>query len=82
MGEDSATKTGTTTTETPTVSPSRNRAAARVFRSTARAESNEKMPNVAATKTIDRLRPILLDSGPPMRAPKISPITTAVAATC
>ena len=66
----------------PIVRPSRNRAPIRVGTENARADSSENAAKVAATSTIDRLRPIRLASAPPPTAPSTSPMTTAVVTSC
>ena len=78
MGADSATNTGATTMDTPTVTPSSSRAASSVGTENARPDSSENTPNPSATSSIDALRPIRLASAPPPSAPTICPTTTAV----
>ena len=82
VAADSATNTGTTTTDTPMVRPSRSRATISEGTLQANADSSENRANVPATRTIDRFRPIRFASAPPNSAPNTSPTTTAVVTSC
>ncbi|BCW36259.1 hypothetical protein StoSoilA2_23150 [Arthrobacter sp. StoSoilA2] len=77
-GADSATNTGTTTTEMPMVRPSSSRAMSSVGTSLDMALSTAKSAYPIARPTMHALRPTRLDSQPPTRAPSTSPATTAV----